>query len=421
MRALISKSTVRGKAEAPSSKSYTLRGLMCASLAKGQSEIVRPLYADDTEAGRDVLQKIGTGIAEKNGSWLVSGGYFREPDSELYCRNSAGTLRFLTAICALVPGTCHLTAGLSLSRRPILPLLTSLRKLGVNCYSEGTEALVTVEGGRLKGGETGLPGDVSSQLVSALLFIAPLAEKGISLELTPPVESKPYIRMTIDCLRQFGIKVEHSPDFIKYKVKPQAYKPARYMVEGDWSSASYLLALGAAAGDVDVSNLSRNSQQADRQIWMMLGKMGADIHAGHTSMRVKKSGLKAIRADLSDCIDLLPTMAVLSAVATGVSELTGISRARLKESDRVAAVKDGLKRMGIAVREEKDTMFITGGAPQGAVIDPVDDHRIAMAFSILGLLAGGTVIEDAGCVDKTYPEFWKVLQGLGGGVVLDGQ
>jgi 3-phosphoshikimate 1-carboxyvinyltransferase len=280
---------------------------------------------------------------------------------------------------------------------------------------------VTVEGDRLQGGETGLPGDVSSQLVSALLLIAPLAEKGISLVLTPPVESKPYIRMTIGCMKQFGVKVEHSPDFIHYTVSPQTYKPAKYRVEGDWSSAAFLLALGAVAGEVEVSNLSRSSRQADRQIWILLNRMGADIHAGDNSVRVRKSALKAVKADLSDCIDLLPTMAVLAAAAQGVSELTGISRARLKESDRVAAVKEGLERMNISIREEKDTMFITGGVPQGAVIDSKGDHRIAMAFSILGVLAGDTIIEGAECVGKTYPEFWNVLKSLGCKVALDEQ
>jgi 3-phosphoshikimate 1-carboxyvinyltransferase len=421
MKAFISKSTVRGRAEAPSSKSYTLRGLVCAALADGQSEIDRPLYADDTAAGRDVLQKIGVGIIEKGRAWLVSGGHFRQPDSELYCRDSAGTLRFLTAVCALVPGTSRLTAGPTLSRRPILPLINALRSLGVNCYAKGDMAPVTVEGGRLKGGETNLPGDISSQMVSAMLFIAPLSEKGIALHLTPPVESKPYIGMTIDCMKQFGVEVEHSPDFISYQVRPQAYRPTKFRAEGDWSSASYLLALGAVDGEVDVSNLSRSSRQADRQIWILLNMMGAAILAGHNSVKTSMSALKAVKADLSDCIDLLPTMAVLAASASGVTELTGISRARLKESDRVGAVKEGLERMGIAVREEKDTMFITGGAPQGAVINSRGDHRIAMAFSILGVLAGGTVIEDAGCVNKTYPEFWDVLKSLGGGVVLDGQ
>jgi len=406
---------------APSSKSYTLRGLICAALAAGQSEIEHPLYADDTEAGREVLQKIGVAITEKGNSWLVNGGNFRGPDSELFCRNSAGTLRFMTAVCSLVPGICRLTAGLSLSQRPIAPLVAALRQLGVHCSTEEGTALVTVEGGRLTGGTAELPGDVSSQLVSALLFIAPRAEQGMTIELTPPLESKPYIQMTLDCMKKFGIRVEHSPNNLKYTVKPQVYRPVRYRAEGDWSSASYLLSLGAVAGDVCVSNLSKASLQADRKISAFLTAMGADLRAGSNYTRTNKSQLKAIKADLSDCIDLLPTMAVLAAAAQGESVLKGISRARLKESDRVAAVKEGLKRMGIPVREEKDTMCITGSKPTGSVIDSKGDHRIAMAFSILGVLAGNTVIEDAECVSKTYPDFWTVLKNLGGELVLYGQ
>jgi 3-phosphoshikimate 1-carboxyvinyltransferase len=421
MRVSISQSKISGRVAAPSSKSYTLRGLMCAALASGQSEIEHPLYSDDTEAGRDVLQKIGVGITEKGSSWLVSGGNFRRPDSELFCRNSAGTLRFMTAVCSLVPGICRLTAGLSLSRRPIAPLVVALRQLGVNCYSEGGTALVTVEGGRLEGGTAELPGDISSQLVSALLFIAPRAARGMTIELTPPVESRPYIQMTLDCMKKFGIRVEHSPDYIKYTVKPQAYRPARYQAEGDWSSASYLLSLGAVAGEVYVSNLSRASLQADREIWAFLSLMGAGLKAGSDHVSARKSQLKALKADLSNCIDLLPTVAALAAAAQGESILSGISRARLKESDRVAAVKEGLKQMGIPVREDRDTLYITGAKPAGGVIDSKGDHRIAMAFSILGVLAGNTVIEGAECVSKTYPDFWTVLKSLGGEVVLDGQ
>jgi len=416
----ISRSRISGRASAPSSKSYTLRGLMCAALSDGWSEIERPLYADDTEAGREALRKIGVAITEKGDSWLVNGGTFRQPDSELFCRDSAGTLRFMTAICSLVPGACRLTAGLSLSRRPIAPLVEALRLLGVDCTTDGG-ALVTVRGGRLKGGTAGLPGDISSQLVSALLFIAPRAEQGMTIELAPPVESKPYINMTIDCMKKFGIRVEHSPDDMRFEVKPQSYKPARYRVEGDWSSASYLLSLGAVAGDVYVSNLNRSSFQADREISTLLKRMEADLQARGDGIKAGKSQLKALKADLSDCIDLLPTMAVLAAAAQGESVLSGISRARLKESDRVAAVKEGLQRMGIPVREERDTMYITGARPSGCVIDSKGDHRIAMAFSILGVLAGDTVIEGAECVTKTYPDFWAVLKSLGGEVVLDGQ
>jgi 3-phosphoshikimate 1-carboxyvinyltransferase len=208
---------------------------------------------------------------------------------------------------------------------------------------------------------------------------------------------------------------------MKFTVKPQLYKPAHYRAEGDWSSASYLLSLGALAGEVYVSNLSRDSLQADREISAFLSLMGADLRSGGDHVRAKKSQLKALKADLSNCIDLLPTVAVLAAAAQGESILSGISRARLKESDRVAAVKEGLKGMGIPVREERDAMYITGGKPTGGVIDSKGDHRIAMAFSMLGVLAGNTVIEGAECVSKTYPDFWKVLKSLGGEVVLDGQ
>jgi len=421
MIATISQSRISGRAAAPSSKSYTLRGLMCAALADGRSIIERPLYADDTEAGCDVLQKIGVDIAEKDGSWLVSGGNLRRPESELFCRNSAGTLRFMTAICSLVPGTCRLTAGLSLSKRPIAPLVVALRQLGVNCSTEGGSSLVTIEGGRLEGGTAELPGDISSQLVSALLFIAPRADQGMTIQLTPPVESRPYIRMTLDCMKKFGIRVQHRSDYAEFTVKSQAYRPARYRAEGDWSSASYLLALGAVAGDVYVSNLSKASLQADREISAFLAAMGADIRSGNDQVSVKKSQLKAIKTDLSNCIDLLPTVAALAAAAQGESVLSGISRARLKESDRVAAVKDGLKRMGIPVREERDSLYISGAKPAGGVIDSRGDHRIAMAFSILGVLAGNTIIEGAECVSKTYPGFWTVLNSLGGKVILDEQ
>jgi len=417
---MISPSRLSGSIAAPSSKSYTLRGLMCAALSDGWSEIERPLYADDTDAGRDVLRKIGVRINEKDGSWLVKGHSFRQPDSELFCRDSAGTLRFMTAICSLVPGTCRLTAGLSLSRRPIAPLVDALRLLGVDCTTEGSAA-VTIRGGRLKGGTAGLPGDISSQLVSALLFIAPRAEEGMSIELAPPVESRPYIDMTIDCMKKFGIRVQRSPDDLRFEIKPQAYRPARYRVEGDWSSASYLLALGAVAGDVQVSNLNRSSLQADREILTLLKRMGADLQARGDGVRARKAQLKAVKADLSDCIDLLPTMAVLAATAQGESILSGISRARLKESDRVAAVKEGLQRMGIPVREDRDTLSITGAGPSGCAVDSKGDHRIAMAFSILGVLAGNTVIEGAECVNKTYPDFWAGLKSLGGEVVLNEQ
>jgi 3-phosphoshikimate 1-carboxyvinyltransferase len=326
----------------------------------------------------------------------------------------------MTALCAIIPGTHHLTAGASLSKRPVKPLIDALRQLDIKCSASGNLPPVTVEGGKLKGGIASLPGDISSQFVSALMQIAPLAEKSLTIKLTTPLESRPYVLMTMDTMQWFGITVASRIALDEFEVFPQKYASTRYRIEGDWSSASYLLALGALAGKVEVTNLPTETMQGDRMLLTFLEEMGANVTSGRNSVIVTQGKLKAITTNLTDCIDLLPTVAVLAAVAEGTSRFTGIARARIKESDRVAAVREGLTRMGIKVTEGKDYLTITGGKPKGAVIDSMNDHRIAMAFSLMGTITGNIVIEQAECVTKTYPEFWEVLTSLGGKVKLDG-
>jgi 3-phosphoshikimate 1-carboxyvinyltransferase len=413
MKISVYKSEVKGRARAPSSKSYAIRGLMCAALAKGESQIVNPLTSDDTSAAINVLRQVGICVKQEEDLWQVSGGSFYQPSTDLFCGDSAATLRFMTALCSLIPGRGRLIVGPSLSKRPVKPLIEALRQLGVNASCQGEVAPVVVNGGTLKGGVIELAGNISSQFISALLFIAPLAKDDVIIRLTTPLESKPYILMTLDCLKKFGIKVESSPDLMEFKVARQTYKPAKYRVEGDWSSASYLLALGAISEEVVVENLNPQSLQGDRIILDFLKDMGASLDINEGSVTVRKSSLKAIQADLSDCIDLLPTMAVLAAVADRVSQFDGISRARLKESNRVSALREGLEKMGVKVVEESNRLAVTGSQPKGAVIDTRGDHRIAMAFGILGSVTGETVIEQAECVAKTFPEFWSILQSIG--------
>ena len=420
MKVSVAKSEVSGRVSAPASKSYTIRGLVSSALAKGESEITYPLSSDDTEATLNVLREIGVKITREKDSWRIIGDNFHKPEQDLYCSDSAATLRFMTAICSLVPGECRLIPGPSLARRPVKPLVQALKQLGVDVSAQGEVAPVAVKGGRFKGGTAELPGNISSQFVSALLLIAPMAEEGIKIRLTTPLESKPYVMMTLDCLRKFGIEVEAPPDLREFNIAPQAYQPTRYLVEGDWSSASYLLAFGTLSGPVTVANLNPESWQGDRILLSFLKEMGALVDIDKSTVTVRKSGLNAIKANLANSIDLLPTMAVLAAVAKGVSEFTGIERARIKESNRVLAVREGLERMGVTVREERDRFTVTGTMPQGAVIDTKNDHRIAMAFGVLGTMIGRTVINDAECVAKTYPEFWDVLRSIGGKVREDG-
>lgn len=420
MKASISKSTIKGSVTAPSSKSYTIRALICAALADGRSEIINPLGSDDTEACQDILGKLGVRIEQGGTSWLVKGGTLRQPDGELYCHESAATQRFMTAVCALVPGICRLTAAPSLARRPVQPLIPPLHQLGVTCSYDETKSTITVKGGNLKGRLAELPGNISSQYVSALLFISPFAEEGMTVRLTTPLESRPYVLMTLDCLQQFGIEIEASNEMKEYRTARQMYRPVNYRIEGDWSSASYLLAAGAIAGDIIIKGLNPESFQADKVILNFLEDMGASVEISDDGISVRQSALKAVKADLTDCIDLLPTVAVLAAVAEGASEFTGIARARIKESNRVSAVKAGLEKAGISVIEENDKLTVTGGNLHDAVIDPNNDHRIAMAFSLLGLKAGKITIEDAECVAKTFPEFWDILKNIGGEVKIHG-
>ncbi len=421
MRASISKSEIIGKVIAPSSKSYTIRGLMCSALAKGKSEIIHPLESDDTEAATSVLGGIGVHVHRDKDCWQITGGDFHEPKTDLFCKESAATLRFMTAICSLVPGECRLTSAPSLARRPIEPLVQALRQLGVDCHYQDKEACVIIRGGRLRGGVAELPGNISSQFVSALLLISPFAEQGAKIRVTTPLESQPFVLMTLECLQIFGIGVKSSRDLREFETSKQEYRPTQYRVEGDWSSASYLLALGALSGAVEIENLNPESLQGDKAILAFLKDMGASVTVGENSVTVRKSRLKAIEANLSDCIDLLPTMAVLAAVAEGTSEFTGIERARLKESNRVAALREGLEGMGVKVKEKRNRLSITGSPLKGSIIDSKGDHRIAMAFSLLGSLVGGAIIEGAECVAKTYPEFWDTLKSIGGKVKLNGK
>jgi len=439
MKVTVKKSKIKGIVGAPSSKSMTIRALMCAALSMGNSEILHPLVSEDTDAAADVLGKIGVKIQKEKGLWRVSGGNLHVPVGDLHCGESATTLRFMTAICSLIPGEHRLVGGALLSKRPVKSLVEALRQLGIKGSTEGkTTPPVTIQGGTLKGGVTEIPGNISSQFISALLLIAPFAQKEVSIKLTTPMTSKPYILMTLWCLRKFGVNVHIEWD--RFIVNRQKYKPTRLSVEGDWSSASYFLALGAISEGMQVDNLSTVSLQGDRVILDFLRSMGASIRVAGNSVIVNQGNLRAIHADLSDCIDLLPTVAVMAALAEGVSEFTGIERARIKESNRVSAIKEGLQKMRVSVKEGRDVLTITGlktpkkvkdddeyksadeskkeikdePALGSIVIDSHGDHRIAMAFAVLGAAVGGVTIDGAECVAKTFPDFWEVFKRVGG-------
>jgi len=416
MKVTVERSESKGRVQAPPSKSYTHRALVCASLAEGKSQILSPLDCDDTQATVDVLRACGVKMSKNGERFYLEGGDFTPPREDLYCRESGTTIRFMTAFCSLV-GRSRLTCGRSLSRRPIGPLVVSLRQLGVDCKCADGYPPVEIEKKGIKGGETSLPGDVSSQFISALLLVSPFADR-TTIHLTTALESKPYVSMTSEMQEKFGIGVKEGKR--KFTVKRQRYTPASVSIEGDWSSASFLLAAGALTGRVEVQNLDINSLQADKNIVKILEKMGAKMAIDQgKSITVEKSELEGVDVNVSNCPDLFPVICALAANARGVTRITGIERLGIKESNRVELMKKGLERMGANIHVDSE-VTIKGSPLSGAVIDPGGDHRIAMAFGILGLVADGeTVIEDAECVAKSFPRFWDRLKELDCEVIND--
>ena len=407
----------RGTVRAPPSKSATHRHLILGALSEGASTIRRPLICDDTEATLESLARMGAEAQRTRGAIRIAAGGDPPPGGDLDCRESGTTLRLLTPVCGTIVGPTTLTGGPSLSRRPVGLLIDALRQLHVDAESAGGYPPVTVRGeGRVPGGPATVRGDVSSQFVSALLMVAPLAERKTEIEVTTPLESKPYVRMTMDAMRLHGVEAQASADMGRFTAPPAGYRPADVEVEGDWSSAAPLLAAGALGGDVEVKGLNPQSSQADRAILGVLEDMGAELRVGGDGARAAESSLSATSVDLSDCPDLFPIVSALATAARGVSSLSGLRRLKLKESDRLQAMMQGLGRMGADLRLEGERLLIRGGGLKGAEVDPQGDHRIAMAFAALATVAEGpTVIRDAGCVSKSYPGFWEDMAKLGVG------
>jgi 3-phosphoshikimate 1-carboxyvinyltransferase len=412
----IHRSNLNGSVQAPPSKSGTHRALFCAALAHGESRIRSPLSCDDTLASAEALSKLGVTTHWDSDNAHVSGpGELHNPSSEILCRESGTTLRFITAVCATTPHFAEISGGASLLKRPVADLAVALRKLGADCKSNDGYPPVRVKG-PIQGGPVEIPGNVSSQYVSALLLAAPLAQAPLEITVRERLESKSYVKMTLEMQHKFSVHVDANEDLTEFHIERQVYRPSDVEIEGDWSSAAFLLAAGVLTGKVKVEALTRDTLQADRYLLDVLERMGALASSGSSSVTVEKSLLNPVEVDVSDCPDLFPVICALCAVADGVSTITGIRRLRIKESNRVLAMSNGLKQMDIETHESENSLSVRGGNPHSTIIDPLPDHRIAMAFAVLGLCTDGVTIVGAESVGKSYPSFWQDLRSLGADV-----
>jgi len=413
MRATVRKTTIWGSVEVPPSKSMTHRHLITASLAEGRSVLEKPLVCDDTVATVSGLKALGINIKEERDQWLVEEGQITSPSGPINCNQSGTTLRLLLGTCSLLDEWCEVTGAPQLLRRPNAPLLEALEQLGVKTRSDDGCPPIKIRG-KMHGGVTEIRGDVSSQFISSIILAAPYADEPVKVKVTTRLESKPYVRMTLDAMRRSGVKAISKQDCVEIQVPLGRYKPTRTRIEGDWSSASFMLAVGALSGKVHVDNLDMGSSQADKEIMHALDMMGAHVKIKGKRVTVEKSILNGIEMDLSDCPDIFPIISSLCATAQGKSTLTGLGRLKIKESDRLSAMTEGLRMMGARIQVLGDTCTVEGGPLRGASIDSHGDHRIAMSFAVLGTFTEGeTIINDPECVSKSYPGFWEDMASLG--------
>lgn len=411
---------LRGDVEAPPSKSYTHRMLVAALLSSGKTVIEKPLVSDDTLATLEAIKAFGAYVEQKDCFWEINGQpLLKTLEKPVNCRESGTTLRFMIPVAALAKGKTTFIMGSSLSSRPIKPLLQSLSVLGVKTLHE--PPLIVVYGGGINGGETTLQGDVSSQFVSGLLFACPRAKRDTQISLTKPVESKGYIEMTVEVLCKHSVEVEISKDCSHIKIPSgQSYKPFKHKVPGDFSSAAYLLAAAAiTSSKIRVYNLDCASKQGDRAILEILRQAGVNVYVGENFVEVQGAINNAIKIDAGDIPDLVPACTAIACYARGSSEIRNARRLRYKESDRLAALYTEFRKMGADINVEGDNLIIRGPCKlRGAVVDPHNDHRIAMACAITALGAeGDSTILNAECVSKSYPKFFKDLSLLGAKIV----
>ncbi len=417
---------LQGAVCAPPSKAYTQRTLIASALSAGTSRISNPLVSEDTEAAIRAVKALGAKVKVKGDSWIVEGADpIRGAPKPIDCGESGATLRFMTSIAALASKPSTFVFGSGLARRPIEPLLAALKQLGtkVHLQKSGKKAAIRVEGGGILGGKASIPGDVSSQFISGLMFACPLANSDTELTVTTPLESKMYVKMTQNVLKQHGIKVEISEDFRKFHIPSnQKYTAHDAKVPGDFSSAAFLLAAAAITNSkVLLNNLDYTTVQADKVILGILKKMGVNGTVCPDSVEISSDGsfLDPVNVDARDIPDLVPVCTVLACYAKGTSKIHDAQRLRLKESDRLNSLYVELKKMDADITMDKDSLTIQGPSKlQGSSIDPHNDHRIAMACAVAALRAKGeTVIHHAECVRKSYPQFFNDLQSLGADLV----
>lgn len=416
----LARGPVHGTVRLPGSKSATNRALPIAALAPGRSVLTGALFSDDTRYMAGALRALGIAVEEEAAAerFVVDGQGGRIPatQADLFLGNSGTSMRFLTALVALGHGRYRLDGLPRMRQRPIAPLLTALTELGVVARSlEGTGCPpLEVQAQGCRGGRVSVPGDLSSQYFSALLLAAPMMREGLELTVAGELVSRPYLDITAAMMADFGVAVERD-GYARFRVAPgQHYRARNYQVEPDATNATYFLAAAALTGGrVRVLGLGGRSVQGDVRFLDTLEALGCATERGEDYLEVQGPAvLRGAELDLADTNDTAPTVAALAPFCSGPVTTRGLAFTRHHETDRIAAVVAELRKLGARAEEHADGWTVWPGALHGGEVATYDDHRMAMAFSLLGLRVPDLRIADPACVAKTFPDYFERLVAL---------
>ena len=415
-------SKINAQIRLPGSKSITHRALIMAALSEGPAQIGNPLKAEDTFFTAKALEASGAIIEWSADSVRVAPPAYRwrHPEGPIFLGNSGTSARLLLAVFSAGTGTFVLDGTPRLRQRPVGPAVEALEKLGTAKRWTGETGFLPVQiiCRGLNGGDVFVDASESSQFLSGVLMAAPIARADVRVEWSEPVASWPYVAITLEMMKGAGVRFERQASNRIFIPAPQVYAPCSVTVEGDCSSASYFWAAAAlTGGEVSTSPVLPHSLQGDCRFLDVLEKMGCRIVWEREGVRVMgPARLLPIDIDMNEMPDMVPTLGVLSAFASGTTCIRNVGHLRIKESDRLKALAAGLTTLGFEAEELPDGLRVHGGAPLRPPTGPVsafDDHRIAMAFALAGLRLNGVVIEGAESVNKSFPEFWEIFEGLG--------
>lgn len=407
----------------PGSKSFTNRALILAAAARGQSILRNPLFSDDSYWCAETIEILGRAVqADRVGQTIaIDGGTFQMPlDGRIPFIGSAGTTaRFLPGILAARGvGRITLHASEQLSARPLKEVVEALQKLGADiAFGEAGKSFpLHIGGGTLTGGEVTISGAKSSQFLSGLLMAAPLAQKETVITVADHVVQADYVRITLQLMQDFGVTVEIDRDFKRFAIQPQEYQPRELALEADASTATYFFALAAGSGGrVCITNLNAKTVQPDMAFVQYLEQMGCRVTMEDGCVTV--AGPKVLHGskvfDFKPCSDSTPSLVAIAPFADGPVEVRGVAHIRAHECDRISVMCKTLEQAQVPVVEYPDGLKILPVLPAAVTVDPHDDHRMAMAFSVMGALGQGATIQNPACVSKTCPDFFDLLMQAG--------